>query len=144
MTERFRQRSHRRARLFAALLGIGAILAHALLPVLHPVPTPQAVLRLLADAAAGPATAVICTPAGIKVVALDGLPAEPDGKPGKARFCPLCQAAGAMAAFAPPVTPALAAPAGAAVAAIRVAAAAVPRQPATANLPPRAPPLPIG
>jgi len=136
----------RRARRIAAWLGLFAILAQAMLPVLHYRPVEHGVFKVLARADAGPLTAVICTPSGFKVVTLDGLPAE-DGsqqKNGKTRFCPLCQAANAVAALVPPVAPTLDVLETETRIALTVAYEALARRPATANLQPRAPPFPIG
>lgn len=94
--------SRRTARLLAAWLGMLAIVAQALLPVVHPMSAPRA---LQADAAAS-GKIVICTPYGFKLVSLDELPG--DDKPGKAQpgqFCPLCQAVQTAAALPPPEGP---------------------------------------
>lgn len=138
--------SQRRARRLAAWLGLFAILAQAMLPVLHYRPAEHGVFKILSQAATGPLTAVICTPSGFKVVTLDSLPAEGESsqKNGKTRFCPLCQAATALAALIPPAAHALDALAAETRVVLIAAYDALAEQPATANLQPRAPPLPIG
>lgn len=78
-----------------------AIVAQALLPVVHPMAPSRA---LTADAAVL-GKIVICTPLGFKLVSLDELPGDEaprKAKPGQ--FCPLCPAAHA-AALPPPDGP---------------------------------------
>ena len=148
MFARARHGARGRARRFAAWLGLVAIVAQALLPMLHPTPTQHGVFKVLARASTGPVTAVICTPSGFKLVTLDALPPGEEGTSkkdgGKTRFCPLCQAAHALAVATPPAAPALHALAAEARVALIAAADALSAQPATANLQARAPPLPIG
>jgi hypothetical protein len=74
-----------------------------MLPALHDVAMLGSGAVATAD---GGATVVICTPSGFKRVALADLPGADDSSrkaPGKAPFCPMCQAVQATAtALAPP------------------------------------------
>jgi len=99
-------------RLLAAWLGVLAIVAQALLPIVHPMAPPRA---LAADAAATGATLakiVICTPLGFKLVSLDEVPGDDTKRTTTSQFCPLCQAAQAAAALPPPGGPDLGCVAG--------------------------------
>ena len=118
-----------------------AIVAQALLPIVHPVAPSRA---QVADAAAF-GKIVICTPYGFKVVSLDEVPG--DDMPRKAaagQFCPLCQAAQTAVALPAPDGPDL----GRCLAGTTVAfseAGAAPSAGFAPHLPQaRAPPLPIG
>ncbi len=94
--------SRRTRRLLAVWLGMLAIVAQALLPIVHPMAPPRA---LTADAAAL-GKIVICTPYGFKLVSLDELPGDETprkAKPGQ--FCPLCQAVQSAAVLPPPDGP---------------------------------------
>lgn len=96
--------ARRTKRLLAAWLGMLALVAQALLPVVHPVAPSR---TLTADAAAL-GKIVICTPYGFKLVALDDLPGSDDRhKVNPGQFCQLCQAVQSAAALPPPDGPAL-------------------------------------
>ncbi len=96
--------ARRTRRLLVAWLGLFALVAQALLPVVHPV----APSRMQAADASSLDKIVICTPYGFKLVSLDELPGDDTSRksmPGQ--FCPLCQAAQTAAALPPPDGPAL-------------------------------------
>ncbi len=130
-------RTRRTKRLLAAWLGMLAIVAQALLPIVHP----MAPSKTMTAEAAALGKIVICTPYGFKLVSLDELPGDDTKrKAAAAQFCPLCQAVQAAAALPPPDGPAL----GCVAAETRVAffdpAAASAPPPATGPPQARAPP----
>jgi hypothetical protein len=96
--------SRRTRRLLAAWLGMLAVVAQALLPIVHP----MAPSRALTTDAAALGKIVICTPYGFKLVSLDELPGEDTKrKAAPGQFCPLCLAVQSAAILPPPDGPAL-------------------------------------